>query len=161
MTRYDLIDSLLRRFTLGRRHLIVVIFPIVIVVIVAFALHPLYLGIGFVADTGGFCFVSTPYGPNDNVTYTVDFHEVKFKFLYWYTPPHAFDIGYTVYFNIRFEDGTTETLTVATGSWWYTHGGLKRPLSGTATEHTSPTEGILVGDYLDSPPRWQFTVSFT
>ncbi|MCK5266334.1 MAG: hypothetical protein KAR03_12065 [Candidatus Thorarchaeota archaeon] len=153
--------SFMRRFRLKRRYPITVLLLSAVVIVSVLVIHPQYLGIGFVADTGGFCFVSEPYGPNDNVSYTVNFHNVEFKFLLWYYPPGVSDYHYTVYFNITFEDGTTETLTIATGSWWYTGGGLNRPLSGVTTTHTSPTAGVLKGDYLDNPPRWQFTVSIT
>ena len=151
----------LKRVKLTRGRLIILMLLSIAIITSTLLLHPLYFGVGLVEDNGGFCFVTEPYGPNDNVSYTVEFHDVEFEFLYWYYPPEVYDAAYSVFFNITFLDGTIETLTIATGSWWFTSGGLKRPLFGVTTLHTSPTAGILVGDYLDSPVRWQFTVSIT
>ena len=116
-------------------------------------------------DTGGMCFVSQRYGPNDNVTYSTMFLDVNFTFLYWmYYPPTvvgpngtiitAMDRLYEAYFIVVFKDGTKENFK------HYFGGGYPSFTSlfpyGVKTTHSSPTAGIVTNDAWGG---WQYTVA--
>ncbi len=121
--------------------------------------NPRYSNQGWIEETGGLSYVSDIYGPKGNASYTINFHNVNFTFMYWTYPYGVMDAAYTAYFLIEFLDDTNEILTLYTGSWWTTSGWLKRPVSVVTTEHDNPKAGVLFGDYLDNPVGWQFVVS--
>ncbi len=148
-----------------RRRVILIASIIIILLTSTFGLiwytisNPRYWNQGWVEETGGLSYVSEIYGPESNASYTINFHNVNFTFMYWTYPYGWLDVAYTAYFLIEFLDNTSEIVTFLTGSWWLTSGSLKRPLFAVAAEHTDPIAGVLAGGYLDSPVGWQFVVS--
>ena len=116
-----------------------------------------YMGVGWVPDRGGLWYVSETYSSNSNVSYTVIFHEVHFTFLYWTYPWPLQDADYTAYFLIEFADNSSTTLSISTGSYWFTAYPSMRPLSSITTIDTFPIAGLLYAGNLE--PNWRFIVS--
>ncbi|MFW9769358.1 MAG: hypothetical protein ACFFF9_17025 [Candidatus Thorarchaeota archaeon] len=162
-----------------KRRRLIVVASIVIILISSlvgfvgfnsFIMDTRYGGQGYVEETGGLSYVSEIYYPENNASYTVNFHDVNFTFLYWTYPSGnnytVYDAPYTAYFLITFHvdtqsnlDVVFEVLTLSTGSWWTVSGYLKRPLTAVTTEHDNPKAGVLYGSYLDNPVGWQFVLS--
>jgi hypothetical protein len=119
-----------------------------------------YFGVALVGGNAGWVYASQFYTPNNNVSYEVIFHDVNFTFMYWIYPRDAPTDGpYTVYFLIEFNDGSSEVISIQTGSYWVVHGSIDLPLAAKYTVGTSPIAGVLYHGYMDNPVGWRFIVS--
>lgn len=103
---------------------------IVAIVAIATSIHAIVdyriLGIGYVDELGGLCYISDIQDTNDNESYTVLFNEVSFTFLY-YTLPIYYDengTGYvlpdapdTAHFRLTYPDETVDYLNLSIGGY--------------------------------------------
>ena len=116
------------------------------------------LGAVWIPGLGGVAYVSAPYGPNENQTYSVIFHSVNFTYVgSTYDYGNLMDQPRTAHFLITFSDGQKENLTLH-------YSGFK-PISRffiryhwTITNHVSPRAGVITGNSEVLFNGWQFLV---
>jgi hypothetical protein len=117
------------------------------------------LGVVWVPEQGGWCFVSGVFGENQNQTYSVLFHGVNFTFLGSTCDfGDATDAPSTAHFRVAFGDGGVENLTLRYDgyiaiAWLVVH------YYWNATSHGEPKAGVVTGNSAALFCGWQFWVA--
>lgn len=141
-----------------------------IIVIVGFSIIDYrFLGVGYVEEFNGLCFISDIQHTNGNVSYSVIFHGVNFTFLF-YAPsvPNYIDPNGTTwtvadapdiaYFLLTYSDGEIEHLAIYLGG--YPLIDPFAPLRPVLGNHTSPRAGVANSYDVQLIRRWVLVVSF-
>ena len=116
------------------------------------------LGVVWIPVLGGVSFVSVPYGPNENQTYSVIFHSVNFTYIgSTYDFGTLMDQPRTAHFLITFSDGQKENLTLHYDGFIGTAVLFIRYHWNT-TNHASPRAGVITGNSDVLFNGWQFLV---
>ena len=106
----------------------------------------------------GVSYVSAPFDPNENQTYSVIFHSVNFTYLgSTYDYGNLMDMPNTAHFLITLSDGQKENLTLHYNGFT----GMARffiDYHWNITEHVSPRAGVITGNSEVLFNGWQFLV---
>ncbi|MFX0079359.1 MAG: hypothetical protein ACFE8O_08975 [Candidatus Hermodarchaeota archaeon] len=116
------------------------------------------LGVVWIPALGGVSYISAPYGPNENQTYSVIFHSVNFTFLAsTYDYGLLTDMPHTAHFLITFSNGQEENLTLHYDGFIGTAVLFIR-YHWNITNHVSPRAGVITGNSQVLFNGWQFLV---
>ncbi len=116
------------------------------------------LGVIWIPALGGVSYVSAPFGPNENQSYSVIFHSVNFTYLgSTYDYGDLRDLPKTVHFLITFSDGQKENLTLHYDGLIST-AVLFIEYHWNITNHVSPRAGVITGNSQVLSHGWQFLV---
>ena len=112
----------------------------------------------WIEECNGYCAISQKYGSNENQSYAIVFQQVEFTFRYWVYPhPGITDLPYIAYFTVRFTDGESENLSIASGGFVGVH--PDNPLLPVFTNHTNPFAGVATANTEELWGHWVFLVS--
>lgn len=116
------------------------------------------LGVIWIPTLGEVAYVSIPFGPNENQSYSVMFHSVNFTFLgSTYDYGDLRDLPHTAHFLIIFSDEQKENLTlhydgfIGTAVFFIDY-------NWNITNHVSPRAGVITGNSQVLSHGWQFLV---
>lgn len=143
---------------IGKRSLTKILLLVVAIVLILGLISGQLLGIVWIPALGGLCFISAPFGTNENQSYSVIFHSVNFTFLgSTYDYGNLTDAPSTAHFLITFNDGQKENLTLHYGGF-IPIAVLFIEYHWNITNHVSLRAGVITGNSWILYNRWQFLV---
>ena len=155
----------------GSRRIVVIVIALVIgtgVLLSPLGIPPLiYPESEYIPAFGGYFYISEIQNDNENVSYSIIFHDVNFTFLYWHWPYSVLDnvtnyfaeVPLDVFVQVTFSDNTSEILHLVVDSPGSCLIGESPELRGVTTSHSQPRAGVANAETWELQSRWVYTVS--